>query len=71
MTKFLRPFSGVLRIPNAAMIYQAAIDQEVPLAESTELTRLRSGDPAILFHSAKPLPVLFLRAIVIPAILAG
>jgi RNA polymerase sigma-70 factor (ECF subfamily) len=30
------------------MIYQAAIDQEFPVAEPSELTRLRSGDPSAL-----------------------
>jgi RNA polymerase sigma-70 factor (ECF subfamily) len=30
------------------MIYQAAIDKDFPVAEPTELARLRSGDPAAL-----------------------
>ncbi|MCU1234028.1 MAG: polymerase, sigma-24 subunit, subfamily, partial [Candidatus Solibacter sp.] len=44
----MRPFRVVPRIPDAAMIYQAAIDKDFPVAEPTELTRLRSGDPAAM-----------------------
>src|ERR1039457_7241202 len=42
-------FSAPPRIPNAVMIYQAAIDENFPVAEPpTQVARLRSGDPAAL-----------------------
>ena len=45
----LRLFSGAGRIPNAVMIYEAAIDESFPVAEPpTQVARLRSGDPAAL-----------------------
>jgi RNA polymerase sigma-70 factor, ECF subfamily len=46
--ELLRPFAGLPRIPNAVMIYQAAIDENFPVAEPTQIGRLRSGDPAAL-----------------------
>ena len=44
----LRPFAASRRILNAVMIYQAAIDESFPVAEPTQVARLRSGDPAAL-----------------------
>jgi RNA polymerase sigma-70 factor, ECF subfamily len=44
----VRPFQVLTRIPNAVMIYQAAIDESFPVAEPTQVARLRSGDPAAL-----------------------
>src|ERR1017187_7963687 len=45
----LRPFPGTSRIPNAVMIYQAAIDESFPVADPpTHAARLRSADPAAL-----------------------
>src|SRR4051794_6141444 len=36
------------RIPNAVMIYQAAIDENFSVADSSKVARLRSSDPAAL-----------------------
>ena len=41
-------FAGPARIPNAVMIYQAAIDESFPWRNHTQVARLRSGDPAAL-----------------------
>jgi RNA polymerase sigma-70 factor (ECF subfamily) len=45
----LRPFAATRRIPNAVMIYQAAIDESFPVAEPpTHAARLRTADPTAL-----------------------
>jgi RNA polymerase sigma-70 factor (ECF subfamily) len=49
LTGSLRLFRVLARTPNAVMIYQAAIDENFPVADpSTPVARLRSGDPAAL-----------------------
>jgi len=44
----MRLFRALVRIPSAAMIYEAAIPKDFAVTEQDELTRLRRGDPAAL-----------------------
>lgn len=44
----MRLFRPLARIPNAVMIYEAAIDKDFPVAENDDAARLRRRDPAAL-----------------------
>src|SRR5436305_2017346 len=46
--RLMHLFRPLARLPNAVMIYEAAIDKDFPVAENDDAARLRRRDPAAL-----------------------